>query len=195
MSTSTRHFVRHYVEMVVAMFAGMAVLGAPIGWALGAVGTSWSELSDTAPSLMLLAMAFTMTVPMVGWMRYRGHGRRANAEMSASMLLPTFALMALQLIGIVEDIGALLVVDHVAMLGLVGGRGARPGRRPGGVAGGSAGVLAAPTGGEQPPRPPRRRRWGAVRDRLTQHPSFPRGPAACGPSSFRNLLPEVVSSR
>jgi hypothetical protein len=101
MSASTRHFIRHYVEMVVAMFAGMVVLGVPAGWALGAVGSSWSELTDNAPSLMLLAMAITMTVPMVGWMRYRGHGWRANAEMSASMLVPTFAAMALQLTGLV----------------------------------------------------------------------------------------------
>ena len=92
----TRHFIRHYVEMVVAMFAGMAVLGVPAGWALGAVGSSWSELTDSAPSLMLLGMAITMTMPMVAWMRYRGHGRRANLEMSASMLVPTFAVMALQ---------------------------------------------------------------------------------------------------
>jgi len=44
-SPSTRHFVRHYVEMVVAMFLGMLVLGVPAGWALGAVDSSWSELT------------------------------------------------------------------------------------------------------------------------------------------------------
>jgi hypothetical protein len=30
--------------------------------------------------LMFLAMATTMTVPMVGWMVYRGHSHRANAH-------------------------------------------------------------------------------------------------------------------
>jgi hypothetical protein len=122
-----RLFIRHYVEMVVAMFAGMVVLGVPAGWALGAVGSSWPELTDTAPSLMLLGMAITMTVPMVGWMRYRGHGWRANAEMSASMLVPTFAAVALQLTDAVGDTGALLVVEHVAMLaGMLGVMLARP---------------------------------------------------------------------
>jgi hypothetical protein len=77
MSSSTKHFIRHYVEMVVAMFAGMAVLGMPFGWLLGAADSSWQELTDTAPALMFLAMATTMTVPMIGWMAYRGHGRRA----------------------------------------------------------------------------------------------------------------------
>ena len=40
MSSSTRHFIRHYVEMVVAMFPGMAVLGVPVGWLLGAAGSA-----------------------------------------------------------------------------------------------------------------------------------------------------------
>jgi hypothetical protein len=113
---STRHFVRHYVEMVIAMFLGMAILGVPAGWALSAMGSSWSALNDDAPALMLLGMAVTMTVPMVAWMRYRGHGWRANTEMSASMFLPTFAVIALLGAGVVTDIGVLLVVEHVAML-------------------------------------------------------------------------------
>src|SRR3954451_4134429 len=112
----TKHFIRHYLEMVVAMFAGMAVLGLPFGWLLGAMGSSWQELTDTAPALMFLAMATTMTVPMVGWMAYRGHDRRANAEMSASMFVPTFGVIGLLGAGLVTDIGVLMVVEHVAML-------------------------------------------------------------------------------
>jgi hypothetical protein len=114
--SSLSHFIRHYVEMVVAMFLGMAVLGLPAGWVMGAAGTSWSELHTDAPALMLFGMAVTMTVPMVGWMRYRGHGWQANTEMSAAMFLPTFAIIALLWGGAVEDIGTLLVIEHVAML-------------------------------------------------------------------------------
>jgi hypothetical protein len=113
MSVSTRHFARHYAEMVAAMFLGMVILGLPAGWALAAMGTSWSEL---APAPMLLGMAVTMTVPMVAWMRYRGHGARACAEMSASMFLPAFAAAGLLWAGLVEDAGALLALEHVAML-------------------------------------------------------------------------------
>ena len=115
MKPGTRHFVRHYVEMVVAMFLGMAVLGVPAGWALGAAGSSWAELNTDAPALMLLGMAATMTLPMVAWMRHRGHGWRANAEMSASMILPTFAAIAVLGAGLV-DVGTLLVIEHIAML-------------------------------------------------------------------------------
>ena len=58
---------------------------------------------------------------MVGWMRYRGHGWRANTEMSASMLVPTFAAIALLEASVVDDLGVLLVVEHVAMLlGMLG---------------------------------------------------------------------------
>jgi hypothetical protein len=116
MSPAKRHFIRHYAEMVAAMFLGMAILGLPFGWLLGALGSSSSELTDTAPALMFLAMATTMTVPMVGWMRYRGHGRRANTEMSASMFVPTFAVIALLWAGVLTDLGVLMLIEHVAML-------------------------------------------------------------------------------
>jgi hypothetical protein len=114
-SPSAKRFVRHYAEMVAAMFIGMAVLGLPAGWAMSALGTSWGELHDTAPAVVFLVMAVTMTVPMVGWMAYRGHGARANAEMAASMLLPTFAAIGLLRAGL-GDMGSLMLGEHVAML-------------------------------------------------------------------------------
>jgi hypothetical protein len=116
MSPSTKHFVRHYVEMVVAMFLGMLVLGAPAVWAMGAMGVNWDQLTDDEPALMFLGMATTMTLPMVGWMLHRGHGWRANTEMSASMFVPTFAVIGLLWAGVLTDLGALMVVEHVAML-------------------------------------------------------------------------------
>jgi hypothetical protein len=116
MSPATRHFLRHYAEMVVAMFIGMVVLGAPAVWAMSAMGIDWDRLTDDAPALMFLGMATTMTIPMVGWMLYRGHGRRANTEMSASMFVPTFAVIGLMWAGLPTDLGALMLIEHVAML-------------------------------------------------------------------------------
>jgi len=106
-----RHFIRHYLEMVVAMLLGMAVLGLP----LYAVGTGWHELAIESPAIGFLGMATSMTVPMVGWMIYRGHGRRANMEMSASMFVPTFAVITLTWADVVTDTGALMTIEHVAM--------------------------------------------------------------------------------
>jgi hypothetical protein len=112
MSTTTKRFVRHYAEMVVAMFLGMGVLSMPAEWAMNFAGTGWSEIGDAA---MFLLMATTMTVPMIGWMAYRGHGRRPSAEMAASMFLPAFAVVGLLWAGIGDTVG-LMVLEHLAML-------------------------------------------------------------------------------
>jgi hypothetical protein len=116
MSAPTRHFIRHYVEMLVAMFLGMVVLGMPALMGLGAAGVTSAELRSDAPALLLLGMGITMTVPMVAWMRYRGHGWAASNEMAASMLVPTAGVIGLLGAGVVDDIGALLAVEHVVML-------------------------------------------------------------------------------
>jgi len=107
------HFARHYVEMVVVMFAGMFVLGAPSNWVLGLFGTSTSDLSNT---MMVFEMAVTMTVPMVAWMRWRGHAWRPSVEMAAAMFVPAFALMGLLWSGAVAGLGTSMVVEHAAML-------------------------------------------------------------------------------
>jgi len=109
---TTKHFIRHYVEMVVVMFVGMGVLALPARWVVDAVGTSYTE----APGLMFLSMAVTMTLPMVAWMRFRGHGWQPTTEMSGSMILPTLAVLGLLGARIVEDIGVLMAGEHVAML-------------------------------------------------------------------------------
>jgi hypothetical protein len=115
-TAATRSFIRHYLEMVAAMFIGMVVLGVPGEGALRAMGTSSSQLESVAPAVLLLGMALIMTVPMVGWMRYRGHGWRPNAEMAASMFLPTFGVIGVMATGMVEDFMTLMMAEHVVML-------------------------------------------------------------------------------
>jgi flagellar biosynthetic protein FliP len=100
-------FARHYAEMVLVMFAGMALLWAPA-----------DLLVNTEPTGAVLAtMAVTMTAPMIPWMRRRGHGWRPTLEMAASMVIPTLAMLALLAADLVTDAGVLLGVEHVAMLG------------------------------------------------------------------------------
>jgi hypothetical protein len=110
---SRRHFIRHYFEMVAAMFLGMFALGMPAGWLLGAFGANVSTLS---PAAMVFEMAVTMTVPMVAWMRYRGHAWRPSVEMAAAMLMPALALMGLLWTGVVVGTGVPMVIAHVGML-------------------------------------------------------------------------------
>ncbi len=113
--TRTIHFIRHYAEMVAAMFVGMFALGMPLAALLALVGIEASAWRTDAPELMLLGMAFTMSVPMAAWMRYRGHGWAPVWEMTASMFVPSFAAIALLWAGTVEDADALLLIQHIGM--------------------------------------------------------------------------------
>ena len=109
--TPTATFVRHYLEMVLAMLAGMVVLGVPGALALDSAG-----VDTDAAGVLLIGMATSMTVPMVAWMRHRGHGWAPSADMALAMFLPSFAAIALLWTGLVEDADALLMIQHVVML-------------------------------------------------------------------------------
>jgi hypothetical protein len=107
---------RHFVEMVVAMLVGMAVLGAARAGVVAAAGIDYS--SGRYPELAALLMAFDMSVGMVVWMRYRGHGWASNLEMVAAMFAPAVVLAPLSWSGVISG-DALMVFTHVAMLPLM----------------------------------------------------------------------------
>jgi hypothetical protein len=107
-----RHFVRHYVEMLVAMAAGMVVLTPLWELGLGAVGASWL-LDRVEPATMI--MATSMSVPMVAWMRYRGHGWAASLEMAAAMYLSFAVLYPPLWLGLLA-VDSVMLVGHVLML-------------------------------------------------------------------------------
>ncbi len=100
------HFVRHYLEMVVAMLVGMAALGA-LHEAL------WPALT-ARPDVGVLVMATDMAIGMGGWMWFRGHSWRGIAEMSAAMYAPFAALLVPYWTG---SVGAheLMLWGHVLM--------------------------------------------------------------------------------
>src|SRR6266542_3730524 len=52
-----------------------------------------SDVCSSDLELFALGMASSMTVPMVAWMRRRGHGWRNSVEMSAAMVVPALALI------------------------------------------------------------------------------------------------------
>ena len=112
--TPTATFIRHYVEMVVVMFAGMVVLGLPAEAGLQAISSGAAQLQDDAPALVFLGMAATMTIPMVVWMRFRGHRWQPTLEMAASMIIPTLAIAVLA--AGVAGFGTLMGLEHAAML-------------------------------------------------------------------------------
>jgi hypothetical protein len=105
-SHRVRHFARHYAEMVVAMFAGMLVLG-PVEDLL------WPGLTARA-DVGVMVMATNMAIGMGAWMRFRGHSWRGVAEMSASMYVPFVVLLVLFWAGAIGE-HALMMWGHVLM--------------------------------------------------------------------------------
>jgi len=104
-------FLRHYVEMIVAMVVGMVVMGAAVRGGLALAGLEF----PASVELTTLEMAFNMSVGMVAWMRYRGHGWAPTLEMVGAMFAPAAVLLPLVWLGTIsgED---LFHLQHLAML-------------------------------------------------------------------------------
>jgi hypothetical protein len=106
-------FARHLLEMVLAMMGGMAVLG-------GALATLGEPPGYANLFVRYGVMGAFMAAPMVAWMRHRGHSWRDGGEMTAAMLAPMLAPVALVELGVAvpglsED--SLMMLSHVAMIG------------------------------------------------------------------------------
>ncbi len=105
-------FMRHLLEMVVAMIAGMAVLGV-------AIGVLGEPPGYANPFVEYGLMGAFMSAPMVAWMRHRGHSWSDGLEMTVAMLAPMIALvlpveLGVAVPGLTEQ--SLLVLSHVAMI-------------------------------------------------------------------------------
>jgi hypothetical protein len=110
-----RHFFRHYLEMIAAMLIGMVVFGALLRGGLALAGL---EFPAHRPEPTVLEMAFTMTAGMTLWMRHRGHGWPATAEMGASMVVPALVVLPLLWLDVLSGDAAMLL-EHVLMLPLM----------------------------------------------------------------------------
>jgi flagellar biosynthetic protein FliP len=97
-------FLGHLAEMTVVMVAGMAVL------------YGMSGASDVAsPELRALLMVGSMTLPMAGWMRLRGHSWRSATVMTVAMAAPVLVLLPLLWADLITG-RALVGAQHVTML-------------------------------------------------------------------------------
>jgi hypothetical protein len=110
---SRRAFVRHVFEMLIAMVAGMAILGAAVTVLLAVAGCA--SLLDDHVDLHAVVMATNMTVGMTVWMRHRRHDWLHISEMAGAMVLPFLLLLFPYWTGIVGDAG-LLAGGHLLML-------------------------------------------------------------------------------
>jgi hypothetical protein len=105
------HFTRHLLEMIVAMMAGMMVLGVALE-VLGEPPGYGSALVEYG------LMGVFMSAPMVAWMRYWGHSWTDGLEMTGAMGAPMFALVIPVEFGVVGLTGhSLMMLSHVTMIG------------------------------------------------------------------------------
>jgi hypothetical protein len=111
-------FVRHLVEMMVAMWIGM-----PLGRVVFAAiyGSASNEAVRQHDIAWTLIMAFAMTVPMVAVMLYRRHSGRSACEMAAAMVAPALPLVALKAGDVITGpvAGPYMSVSMVAMIALI----------------------------------------------------------------------------
>ena len=107
-----RIVLRHFGEMLIAMSLGMGLLALAGVAVTAAGGPDFAGQSD-APGVIL--MGISMTVPMVLWMRHRGHNWARGGEMAASMLVPTAAFAALSAAGTLGA-DAVMALEHAVMI-------------------------------------------------------------------------------
>lgn len=84
---SPRHFVHHVIEMVLVMTVGMiaAVTVFMYGINVFVDRMTWDEVVTRYTVAALLAVAIGMSIPMLPWMRWRGHSKKYAYEMAALM--------------------------------------------------------------------------------------------------------------
>jgi hypothetical protein len=110
------YFLWHLLQMVLAMAAGMAIYVALARLILTSEGYHTMQIDH--PFLWYSEMAVFMTVPMIALMRRHGHRWRPVTEMSAAMLIPPIALIALVQRGLMPWLSARTLPEstHIVML-------------------------------------------------------------------------------
>ena len=111
-------FVRHLVEMMVAMWIGMPLGRIIFASFFGSASNDAVRQHDIAWTLL---MAVAMTVPMVAVMLYRHHSRRSAGEMAAAMIAPALPFVALKLGDVITGpvAGPYMCVSMLAMIALI----------------------------------------------------------------------------
>jgi hypothetical protein len=112
------HVVRHFVEMMVAMWVGMPLGRGIFAAVYGSASDGAVRQHDIAWTLL---MAVAMTVPMVAVMLYRGHSRRSAGEMAAAMIAPALPFVALKVSDVITGpvAGPYMGASIVAMIALI----------------------------------------------------------------------------
>ncbi|HEX6268692.1 MAG TPA: hypothetical protein VFZ43_00525 [Anaerolineales bacterium] len=87
------YFIWHLLEMCLAMCIG----GIPliILFFVGAAKIGYPDLFQQSPALSVLVIGFILSLPMIAWMRFRGHEWRPALEMASTTILLAIVLVGL----------------------------------------------------------------------------------------------------
>ena len=98
-ASKTGRFLLHLLEMLIAMQVGMGLFHLMLG--LIHIYSS-SRAFEYGTNLHAFTMTVFMTIPMVAWMIFRGHGWRHCIEMVVAMIAPVALIGLLCQIGLDE---------------------------------------------------------------------------------------------
>jgi hypothetical protein len=89
----TGYFVWHLLEMCLAMCIG----GVPliVLFFVGAAKIGYPDLLERFPEVAVLVVGFILSLPMIAWMRFRGHGWRPTLEMASTSIALGIVLVGL----------------------------------------------------------------------------------------------------
>ena len=92
------YFIWHLLEMCLTMCIG----GVPliVLFFIGAAKIGYPDLIEQSPELSVLAMGFILSLPMLAWMRFRGHEWRPTLEMSSTTIVLGILLVGLGWLGV-----------------------------------------------------------------------------------------------
>lgn len=100
-------FILHFAEMMIAMLAGMLLIG-PL-WTFAAPGLT------ARADVHAMVMATDMAIGMGLWMRIRRHSWPRILEMSLAMYVPFLVLLVPHWLGAISG-GVLMTAGHVLMV-------------------------------------------------------------------------------
>jgi hypothetical protein len=94
----TGYFALHFLEMCLAMCIG----GIPliVLFFVGAAQIGYPDLFEQSPEVAVLAIGFILALPMLAWMRFRGHEWRPTVEMASTTIVLAILLVGLGWLGI-----------------------------------------------------------------------------------------------
>ena len=108
----TGYFLWHFVEMCLTMCIGGIALNVLFFW--GAAQIGYPDLFERFPEFSLLLIGINLALPMIAWMRFRGHDWRPTLEMASTSIILVILLIGAAWLGIISRSSQLELLKRFA---------------------------------------------------------------------------------